>query len=74
VPTSDCSRLDADLALAEQARREADDKQADAWKAVVPFAVAARYASAKAAAAHADKQIEALRNAAARQDCVRAAS
>jgi hypothetical protein len=74
APPTDCSSLGADLTRAEQALRDAAGKQADAWKAVVPFAVAARYASGKAAVADAQRQIDTLRAAATRQGCDHPAS
>jgi len=66
---ADCGQLDAQIAGTEDARRSALDKQHDAWKAVVPFAVAARHASGKSAAAAADERLVELRAASARQGC-----
>jgi type IV pilus biogenesis protein CpaD/CtpE len=70
----DCSQLDSEIARAEADRLAASEKQADAWKAIVPFAVAARYASGKSAVSEADKQLGALRAAAERQGCAPPAS
>jgi hypothetical protein len=49
----------------EQARRAAQDDSDNAWKAVVPFVVLARKASAKAALEDAGKQLAALKAQAA---------
>ena len=68
MPT--CAQLEEQLARAEEARRAADEKGQNAWKAVVPFAVAARYASGKAAANEAEDTIAALREQAALRGCV----
>lgn len=65
----DCRQLASAIARTESARRAAVDKQADAWKAVVPFAVAARYANGKADAAEAGMRLDHLRTAAAQQGC-----
>jgi hypothetical protein len=66
---AECGQLDAQIASTEDARRTALDKQHDAWKAVVPFAVAARHASGKSAAAEAEQRLAELRAASARQGC-----
>lgn len=58
--TTDCRQLSAQIASAEQARRAAREQEKEAWKAVVPFAVVARYAKGKAAAENADKQLDKL--------------
>ena len=54
---SGCSELQTEIAAAEEAKRAAMEKQQHAWKAIVPFAVAARYADAKSAAADADQRV-----------------
>jgi hypothetical protein len=64
----DCTRLEADVARAEQARRAAVEQSDNAWKAVVPFVVLARKASAKSALEEADKTLAALK-AQASQGC-----
>ena len=64
-----CAQLDEQLARTEEARRAADEKGQNAWKAVVPFAVAARYASGKAAANEAEDTIAELRSQAALRGC-----
>ena len=64
-----CAQLDADIAQTDEALRTAKAKGQDAWKAVVPFAVAARYASGQAAANDAAQQLDALRAEAARLGC-----
>jgi hypothetical protein len=69
-----CSELAAAVARAEGTKRAASDKERDAWKAVVPFAVAARYASNRAAASEAERQLAGLHAEQARQGCDRHAS
>lgn len=70
----DCRQLGAQIAQAEQARRTALENQKDAWKAVVPFAVAARYAKSKATAGQADQQLAALKTQYSQQGCERHAA
>lgn len=65
----DCSALVAQIAGAEQARREALEKQASAWKVVIPFAVAARHVSANAAFNEAERRLAQLRGQYARGAC-----
>lgn len=67
----DCTQLHAEIAGAKARQREALDKQQDAWKVVVPFAVAARYASAMSAVDDAGKRLAELNAESARQGCVR---
>jgi hypothetical protein len=57
----DCRQLGAQISSTEQARRAALEQEKNAWKAVVPFAVAARYANGRAAVEKADRQLEKLR-------------
>lgn len=64
-----CAQIDEQLARAEEARRAANEKGQNAWKAVVPFAVAARYASGKAASNEAEEAIAGLRSQAALRGC-----
>lgn len=61
----DCKALEARIERTEQARRAAQDDSDNAWKAVVPFVVLARKASAKAALEDAGKQLAALKAQAA---------
>ena len=65
----DCSQIYAEISTALQAKREALEKQQAAWKAVLPFAVAARHASGESAAADADKRLGQLRSELARRNC-----
>jgi hypothetical protein len=65
----DCARITQDLQAAKAARQEARARQADAWKVVVPFAVAGRYAKARAAGSEADARVEALSREAAERGC-----
>lgn len=68
---ADCRELEAGIANAENAKRTAQEKERDAWKAVIPFAVMARKASSKADAEKAGKQLEKLHVEYTRQDCER---
>ncbi len=66
---ADCDAIATQIAGAEQARREALDKQASAWKVVIPFAVAARHVSANAAFNEAERRLVELRGQYARGGC-----
>lgn len=67
----DCSQIEAQIGAAEQARQAALEKEQDAWKVVIPFAVAARYASSKAAVSEADERLAQLRAESTRRGCAR---
>jgi hypothetical protein len=54
---SDCNHLRARIAIAEDEKRAALDKQESAWKVVIPFAVIAQFASGKAATQAADQRL-----------------
>jgi hypothetical protein len=69
TPVADCAALAAQLEQAQAAERAAAQRQHDAWKAVVPFAVLARAAGGKAAVAEQQQRQDDLRGAAARQGC-----
>lgn len=66
---SDCRQLDAEIGRARQARQEAQEQGRSAWKAVVPFAIAARHAKSKAAATEAEQQLDRLQAEFSRQGC-----
>jgi hypothetical protein len=66
---SDCSAIGAEIARTDEARRDALQQQSEAWRAVVPFAVAARYAKARSAAGEADERLAALKDRSARLGC-----
>ena len=66
-----CEAIDAETVRATEARRAAAEKEQGAWKAVVPFAVAARYASGKAAGDEAGRQLAALQVRSGQQGCAR---
>lgn len=66
---ADCAQIEAKLADAEKARREAQQQKQDAWKVVVPFAVAARRVQAGKALEAAEHQQAALKAAAQKQGC-----
>lgn len=65
----DCSALRAEIQRTEAIRSEALQKEHDAWKAVVPFVVAARYANGKSTVGEADQTLAALRGEHDRRDC-----
>jgi hypothetical protein len=64
-----CAELRDEIARADAAKHAADEKRGDAWKAVIPFAVAARYASGKAAAGEAARHRDALAAESTRRGC-----
>jgi len=66
----DCAALDNEVRAAQQAQRAAEQQQQDAWKAVVPFAVMARYGKGKAAADESQQRVLALQQEAALRGCV----
>jgi hypothetical protein len=68
-PAADCRQLGADIAGTESARHEAAEKQQNAWKAVVPFVVAARFAEGKSAVAEADQRLAELQGRFEQQGC-----
>ncbi len=65
----DCSALRTEIQRTEAIRSEALQKEHDAWKAVVPFVVAARYASSKSTVGDADQTLAALRDEHDRRGC-----
>jgi len=64
-----CSELNAERLAAQDSRREAADKERAAWKAVIPVAVAARYASAKSKVAAADQRLAEINAESDRKGC-----
>lgn len=64
-----CPQLHAGIAAAEQALGDAQQRKEDAWKVIVPFAVAARHAQAKSAMGDAEQRLAELKLAAERQGC-----
>jgi hypothetical protein len=69
--TPDRRQLDAEIAQARAQKRAAVSKEQEAWKAVVPYVVMARYVSAKSGAETADKQLAKLEAEFTRQGCAR---
>lgn len=69
--TTDCNQLRTERAQVEADKLAATEQQQNAWKVVVPFAVAARYASGKSALEAADKRLAALDAESARRGCTR---
>ena len=65
----ECSRLRAEIAGAENAKRAALQKQQTAWKAVIPFAVIGQHASATSKVADADKRLNDLNVELTRRGC-----
>jgi hypothetical protein len=57
------------MQAAAESQRGAAQRQQDAWKAVVPFAVVARYGQAKAAAQESALRLAELQQHAARHGC-----
>lgn len=66
---SDCAALAAKHAAAETDRQAAEARKEGAWKVVIPFAVAARHASASVAVRDADRQVRELEAAARERGC-----
>ena len=64
-----CAQLEAERTMAVERRRVALDREHDAWKALVPFAVAARFASGRSAVDEADRQLADLRARASLKGC-----
>jgi hypothetical protein len=64
-----CDDLRAETSRVAAEKRAAVAKEEGAWKAVVPFAVAARYATGKAAASDADRRLAELHRQSATQGC-----
>lgn len=64
-----CAELKTRRAAADETRREAEQKKQDAWKAIVPFAVAARRVQAGQALEVAEREQAALAAAAQKQRC-----
>jgi hypothetical protein len=71
TPAPDCAELGAQIVQVEQGRRAALEQQRDAWKVVVPFAVAARHARAKHAVAEAELRLAELQAEFGRRGCDR---
>lgn len=67
--TLDCAALAGEIRAATEARGAAEEQQQDAWKAIVPFAVAARYARGKAAAQESQQQLAELQRQAVARGC-----
>jgi hypothetical protein len=65
----DCSAIEAQIATAAQQQRAAAQKQHDAWKAVLPFAVMARYGQGKSAASESQQRLDELQQQAALRGC-----
>lgn len=65
----DCAAIEAQIHSAAQQQRAAEQRQHDAWKAVVPFAVMARYGQGKAAASESQQRLDRLQQHAALRGC-----
>lgn len=66
---TDCTQLRAEIARAEDDKRAALDKKENAWKAVIPFAIAAQYGVGLRAADAADKRLGELGSQSQRHGC-----
>lgn len=64
-----CAQLQAEIAGAEQARSDAQQRKDEAWKVIVPFAVAARHLQAKSALEEAEQRLAGLQLGAEQQGC-----
>ena len=71
--TRDCRVVNEERQAVQQNRQQAAAQQHGAWKAVIPFAVAARYANARSKAASADRRAAELDTEAQRKGCLNAA-
>lgn len=71
---ADCQALLSEMESSEADKRIASEKKANAWKAVVPFIVAARYASSQSQLGEADERIEKLKAQFERQGCTQLSS
>lgn len=67
--TTGCAELQTRRTAVDQTRREAEQKKQDAWKAIVPFAIAARRTQAGHALEAAEREQAALAAAAQKQGC-----
>ena len=65
-----CSELVAEMSASDAARSAALEKQQGAWRAVIPFAVAARYAIGKSERTEADQRRADLQRQFEQRDCV----
>ena len=65
----DCAAIEAQIETAAQQQRAAAQQQREAWKAVVPFAVVARYGQGKAAASVSQQRLDELQRHAALRGC-----
>lgn len=70
----DCTRINADMAAAQEAQRSAEEKAHGAWKAVIPVAVVAKYATAKFSANGASHERAALEAESVQGGCAKNAS
>jgi hypothetical protein len=64
-----CLRIGAEIERFDKMRKDAVERNDNAWKAIVPFAVIARKTGSKADIEEADKQLLALRHKAAAEGC-----
>lgn len=65
----DCARISADIAATQEAQRNAEERAHGAWKAVIPVAVVAKYATAKYSANGAGKELAELDAERVRRGC-----
>lgn len=65
----DCGAVETERSELGAARREAQERKASAWQAIVPFAVAGRVASANSALRETGQRLAALDDEARRLGC-----
>lgn len=65
----DCAQIETEIVALRAEQREAETKKGEAWKAIVPFAVAGRYASANSAIRETEQRLTNLRAEARRSGC-----
>lgn len=66
-----CAELAQQSAAARATKATAEQAKGDAWQAVLPFVVAARYADASSASGEADRRLALLAEQSARRGCGR---
>lgn len=68
-PSLTCTELAQEIKAAEATRSAADEARGDAWHAVLPFVVAARYADARSAGSEAQRRLDLLSAQSTQRGC-----